>query len=322
MALTRDLRFSIKSEMMESIQGNNQKWPFRKINLLLREYGCATLSDDYDDDYGFEDAIASLSDADLIEMFELVTGHPPLGVTPKAVAEQQLDTTPLWMPDKVRVFLSHSSKHKRFAGQVASELDQMGICGFVAHDSMKVDRIWQDQIEIALRTMQALVVLLHDEVNRSAWCQQEIGWALGSETPIYLLRIGADPSGFVGRTQYPQVVTANAKDAANLILSWLADQVHFKDPLIDGLITALGNSESFIESMQITARIIQLPSLSEEQWLRLDAAVVDNDQVHSSGGASRTLQPFYRKHKRRWPPMIMTRDPQSADIAGPSQMRV
>jgi hypothetical protein len=168
---------------------------------------------------------------------------------------------------------------------------------------MSFDQSWQDRIELGLSTMSALVVLLHPEVNDSAWCQQEIGWAMGASVPIYLVRLGVDPSGFIGRTQYPQVAGDKPLEAANAVLAWLASRDEFATPLIDGLPAALAASESFIDSMYITGRIALLSALTEEQWLRLDAAVLDNDQVHGSGAAKRNLQPFYRRHKKPWPPV-------------------
>ncbi|MGO2141466.1 MAG: toll/interleukin-1 receptor domain-containing protein [Leucobacter sp.] len=313
MALTRELRFQVKSELLEAIESDNQKWSFRKVNLLLSEYNCEPIPD-YSSDYGFEDAIQSLNDGDLVSMYTLVLGNEPAGISPKTSAELKLDDTPIWQPGKLRVFLSHSAKHKKFAAEVADALSGAGVSGFVAHDSMSFDQSWQDQIELGLSTMDALVVLLHPEVNNSAWCQQEIGWGLGSGIPFYLVRLGVDPAGFIGRTQYPQVPADKPQAAAKAVLSWLASRQEFAAPLIDGLLSALTASESFIESMAITSRIAQLPSLTEEQWQKLDNAALDNDQVYRSGGACRNLEPFYRTHKRQWPPV----KPQPVVAASPS----
>ncbi len=302
MALTRELRFRIKSDLLEAIEADSQQWSFRKVNLLLSEYNCEPIHD-YSSDFGFEDAIQPLDDGDLVSMYTLVLGNEPAGISPKTSAELMLDDTPIWQPGKVRVFLSHAAKHKKFAAEVAGALSGSGVSGFVAHDSMSFDQSWQDQIELGLTTMSALVVLLHPEVNDSAWCQQEIGWAMGSNVPIYLVRLGVDPSGFIGRTQYPQVSGDKPQEAAEAILAWLASRDEFATPLIDGLLAAVAASESFIDSMHITGRIALLPALTDEQWLRLDTAVLDNDQVHGSGAAKRNLQPFYRQHKKQWPPV-------------------
>ncbi|MEZ5182200.1 MAG: hypothetical protein R2702_10055 [Acidimicrobiales bacterium] len=62
---------------------------------------------------------------------------------------------------------------------------------------MERSKPWQ--LEQALRTMQAFVALVHPEVNQSAWCQQEIGWALGRRVP-HVLRVGVDQRASSGGT--------------------------------------------------------------------------------------------------------------------------
>ncbi len=303
MVLTREQRFIIKRDLVDEIDRDNQKWSFRKVNMLLSEFGCNPISPYYNDDYGFEDAIVGLEDADLIAMRTVVLESPPTDITPRVDAELELDATPIWKPGMIRVFLSHSARHKKFASEVAEALSPMGISGFVAHDSMTYDHDWQHQIEVGLKTMEAFVVILHPEVNDSAWCQQEIGWAQGANTPFYLVRLGADPAGFIGRTQYPQVLPEDARKTAELILQWLTSKKRFAEPLVGGLLSALEASVTYIDSIAATNKLVQLDSLTEGQWQRLDNAVLENDQVGGSGGACRKLQSFYRQHKREWPPV-------------------
>lgn len=59
----------------------------------------------------------------------------------------------------------------------------------------------QVQIERAPNTADALVALVHPEVNESPWCQQEIGWAHGRGIPVFCVRIGATPTGFPSSVQ-------------------------------------------------------------------------------------------------------------------------
>ncbi|WP_194928819.1 toll/interleukin-1 receptor domain-containing protein [Pseudactinotalea sp. HY158] len=234
----------------------------------------------------------------------MVVGTPPAELSPRATAEFALDATPIWRNGMVRMFLSHSAKHKKFASKVAQALAPMGIDGFVAHDSMSFDHDWQDQIQVGLKTMDVFVVLLHKEVNESAWCQQEIGWAQGASTPIYLVRLGADPAGFVGRKQYPQVFPEDAEQVATKLFQWLSAKEEFAQALIDGQLSALDASRSYIESISITKGLVQVASLSEAQWQRLDSAVLNNGQVGGSGGARRNLEPFYVEHRREWPLVV------------------
>lgn len=47
----------------------------------------------------------------------------------------------------------------------------VGVHGLVAHDTMEIEKPWQSQIEIALRTAEAFVGLVHPAFNGSPWCQ-------------------------------------------------------------------------------------------------------------------------------------------------------
>jgi hypothetical protein len=49
----------------------------------------------------------------------------------------------------VRLFMSHSARHRELVGKVADELAIVGIHGFVAHNTMTYSRPWQAQIEQA-----------------------------------------------------------------------------------------------------------------------------------------------------------------------------
>ena len=78
--------------------------------------------------------------------------------------------------------MSHSAKYKQYVSDVASSLLKFEVHAFVAHETMEVTRDSQEQIEHALRSMEAFVAFIHPEFTPSAWCQQELGWALGRES--------------------------------------------------------------------------------------------------------------------------------------------
>lgn len=302
MALTRQERFTLKAELIDAISGDHSKWTFDKINLLLGEFDCEQVPR-FDSDFEFSDSIKALNEADLIAMHALVTGKESPAASPQHKAELQLGNAQIWAADGVRLFLSHSAVHKKFAAQVAEEMKSHGISGFVAHDSMEVEKTWQDQIELGLRTMDALVVLLHTEVNSSAWCQQEIGWALGSAKPIYVVRLAADPAGFIGRTQWPSCGAADAKQAAREISSWVMRQPQFASPLVDASIKLLAEAQSWAEAHEISLNLVQALSLTPGQWEALDSAYLNNDQVSHGWAACNVLERFYTQQGRSWPPV-------------------
>lgn len=298
MHLSRRERFSLKRQIIDVLDGERD-WDFRRINLLLIEYGCRPLGGYGNDDFSFEDSISDVPDADLLEIYSLVTGATP------AEAQGQIEETDssLWSSGYVRVFLSHSAQHKQFIGEVADELAVSGIHAFVAHDTMEYEQPWQDQIEHGLRTMQAFVALVHPEFLSSAWCQQELGWALGRSVPRYVIRYPVDPAGFIGRTQWPQGNGMSAREVAALILEWVSKNPEFSDQIVDGLLASLSSAQNYIDAGATARRIATIDTLTPEQWDRLAEVYYSNEQVGRAGLVGKALGPYYRSHGKTWPPL-------------------
>ena len=82
----------------------------------------------------------------VVQMYSIITGTE-LDEVENSVQSAVLGN---WKPGYVRLFMSHSARHKEFVGKVADELAVVGIHGLVAHDTMKYDTPWQAQIEQAL----------------------------------------------------------------------------------------------------------------------------------------------------------------------------
>lgn len=298
MPLSRRDRFALKSQMVDVIT-EDREWTFQRTNLLLAEYGCQTM-DPYDSngEFTFADSIKDIGDADLVEMYSLVTGVAPENVQSRI----DIADSSLWKPGYVRVFLSHSARHKQFVGQVADELAVSGIHAFVAHDTMEYEQPWQDQIEHGLRTMQAFVAIVHPEFVTSAWCQQEVGWALGRGVPRYVVRYPTDPLGFVGRTQWPQGGGMNHREVAAEILQWVSRIPEFSDQIVVGLLAALRSAGNYMDAGSTASRIATIDTLTPGQWDELADIFHGNDQVGGGALAHKALRPFYTRHSQQWPP--------------------
>ena len=108
----------------------------------------------------------------------------------------------LWRPKTIRAFISHSDAAKKYANQLAAELDIHGISSFVAHDAIEPDEDWQDEIELALQSMDVMLAFITDDFFESAWTNQEIGYALARKIPIISIKVGKqDPAGFIRNRQ-------------------------------------------------------------------------------------------------------------------------
>jgi hypothetical protein len=100
-----------------------------------------------------------------------------------------------------RLFISHISEDKDKATRLRDCLAPYAINGFVAHLDIEPTRLWQDEIERGLFTMDALVAIHTPGFSKSHWTQQEIGAAFGRGVKIISLMMGEAPTGLVSRRQ-------------------------------------------------------------------------------------------------------------------------
>lgn len=299
-------RFKLKNDLVDRLMEND--WPPHRINLLFAEFGMEQLDADSWHGASVGDILSNVPDQTLVEIYALVFDLPETEVVNVVESDQPGN----WKPGYVRLFISHSAKHKAFVSSVADELAIVGIHGFVAHDTMKVTRPWQDQIEQSLRTMDAFVAFLHPEFNESAWCHQETGWALGRRVPHFALRMDADPLGFLGHLQWANAASQSARDVAELIQAWVFDLPGVSTTINDALFHALEDAGNYMSAGSAAARIARLKALSNQDFERLNSIYWRNDQVHGGVLATRELRPFYEANGREWPP------PEPAPAIAPS----
>ena len=103
--------------------------------------------------------------------------------------------------DRFRIFLSHISQFKVETSELKDRLKVFGISCFVAHKDIKPTKQWQDEIELALASMDGFVALLTEKFHDSPWTDQEVGFAFARRVPSVAVRLGKDPYGFIGKFQ-------------------------------------------------------------------------------------------------------------------------
>lgn len=311
MALSHKDRFKLKSDLTEILY--TREWSStHRLTLLFDEFDVQVPYDDWT----IESVLSTVSDQTLVEMYALVFDVPETEVADVVESEEPGN----WNSGYVRLFISHSAKHKAFISQVADELLVVGIHGFVAHETMQVTKPWQEQIEAALRSMDAFVAFVHPEFQESAWCHQETGWALGRRVPHFAVRLGADPVGFLGRDQWPSTLDQRAKDVANVIQRWIAGLPSLGPSVVNGLLKALEDANDYVSAGAAAKRIAQLDSLSASDFARLTKIYWANDQVRGGALPTKELQPFYQRNGMTWPPpksSLASNLGASAKVGGP-----
>lgn len=139
--------------------------------------------------------LARVSEADLLRVAAELDLVPHGASAPIAPPANWKDTKAF------RLFISHISKDKLIATRLKECLVPYEIAGFVAHEDIHPTLAWQDEIERALQTMDALIAVHTRGFSASIWTQQEIGYALGRGTKVISFKMGEDPTGFIGKHQ-------------------------------------------------------------------------------------------------------------------------
>ena len=127
---------------------------------------------------------------------------------------------------KKLVFLSHNAQHSDQVARVKAQMEERGICCFLAHKDIAPSTIWQDEIvnalntmDIALNTMDIFIGFVTDDFHSGSWTNQEIGYAAQRDVFRVFVKLGGqDPQGLVAREQ---ALNTDWNDAANAIISQL-----------------------------------------------------------------------------------------------------
>lgn len=184
----------------------------------------------------------------------------------------------------LRIFVSHASEQKDLASELGDFLEKQGMSVFVAHEDIHRTLEWQREIEKALSTMDAFVALLTEEFKSSDWCSQELGFAIARTVPIFPVRAGKDPYGFIGKIQ---ALSAKKRVIRSEIEEKFSD--HPRMPATELVkfeifIKDVDNSPSFLESIGLSRRLTRFESVSVELGDKLAEAVNGNVEAWGSWG--------------------------------------
>jgi hypothetical protein len=189
-----------------------------------------------------------------------------------------------WDAGFFRLFITHLATHKNEASELQAALRRLGVSSFVAHRDIEPTKEWQDEIESALGTADALVAMLHANFHASNWTDQEIGFAMGRGILIIAIRYGQDPYGCIGRYQgllgHGRSATAIAEDLLNI---FIANKLT-TSRMSEALVTLFEQSDTFREAIARAKLLERVKVWTAQLAERLEAAVVNNDQIQAAYG--------------------------------------
>ncbi|MGA2297887.1 MAG: toll/interleukin-1 receptor domain-containing protein [FCB group bacterium] len=181
-------------------------------------------------------------------------------------------------PNNFNLFLSHKSEFKKESAQLKQDLLFYGISCFVAHEDIEPAKEWQNEIENALFSADALLALMTEKFHESNWTDQEIGIAIGRGIPIISVRLGTDPYGFIGKYQ---ALTIDSESKPYIVACLL---IRNCPKMVDVFIDKVEVSTSWEISNSLSVLLPHISELSTQQVERLINAYHSNFEVKRSFG--------------------------------------
>ena len=197
-----------------------------------------------------------------------------------SIGEINIEKPSFWKQGYLSLFLSHVSQQKEVASKLQEKLEDYAISAFVAHEDIEPNQKWQDKIELALSSMDALVALLTNGFRESKWCDQEVGVAIGRKVIVLPVRYEIDPYGFIGKIQGISANKKNVPTICDEIFNVLLNDSTTKRRMTEAIVYKLCNSCGFKESIE-TMKLLERASenLTSEMKDKLRVAVQNNSQI-------------------------------------------
>jgi len=194
-----------------------------------------------------------------------------------SVVEENILNHRIWGNEKIRIFLSHKSEVMKETGKLKKELSFYGVSCFVAHKDIEPTRLWQDEIENALYSMDILVAIMTDDFKNSNWTDQEIGFAMGRKKPIISLRMGTDPYGFIGKYQGIKTSWENASFEIIKILM-------VQEKMVDTYLEKLEICATYDDANKLAECLPYIKTITQAQINIFIKIFEENSQIRDSHG--------------------------------------
>lgn len=285
MALPATQRIKLIKEIADRLQ--IEEWPL--IDITLSQFSLPTSETWNGNKLTYVlDMVKSASDESLIELAQHV------GYLVEEVTKPGIDP-PFWRKRMFRLFISHLATEKVFAAELQEALLAYGISSFVAHNDIEPTLEWQTQIETALATCDSLVALLHTDFHRSNWTDQEIGFAMGRGLPVFAIRCGQDPYGFIGRFQGFNGANKTAAALAKELFEAYRKNKQTQKRMAEVLVSLFEESGSFAFAKTRVGYLEELEVWDPSFVHRIEAAALSNSQIEGSWGVPERVQKLAKK---------------------------
>jgi len=184
-----------------------------------------------------------------------------------------------WAPNNFRLFLSHLASFKERTFQLKKALEPYGISAFVAHEAIEPTQEWQEEIEKALFSMDAMAAIIMPGFKDSNWTDQEVGIAIGRNVLVIPLRRGFDPYGFLGKVQGLQTANRTIAQVAKDIFHILINNPKSRGKMSEVLVGRIVTSQSEDDLKHLVGLLQSCEKIPNTQLQILQSKVPDNKEI-------------------------------------------
>ena len=279
---------SQRVQLIKAIALRLSKEPRATVDLTMRQFGFGTSERWQGDTHDYIIHFAEQGPDDkLVELGE----H--LGIA--SLSPAPASEPSFWQQGHFRLFLSHVSTHKGAVSQLRDHLGRLLISGFVAHNDIEPTREWQNEIERALLTADALAAWITPDFHASNWTDQEVGAALGRGLLVLPLKHGAVPYGFIGKYQALPVAQRQPSDLASDIFGHLAKHPLSRTRLAECVVTSFETAWSWENVRRDMGLLERFPFLDQYHLDRLEAATAASEKIRDTFGMVARVGQFITK---------------------------
>ncbi len=227
--------------------------------------------------------IEKAADKILLEMSKYLTG----GTT-----ETNIDSIEdeIWAPDRFKLFFSHITDDKLFVTDIKEKLAAYGIDCFVAHQDINPTLEWQDVIENALQSCDALTAFLTKNFHKSIWTDQEIGFCVARRVLILPIKIDTNPYGFIGKYQALNCTGFNSSQVAEAIFNILIESPLTSAKLSEAIVNNFVQSSSWESAKAKSLLLKKITTWTPELLRSIENGLETNGQISSAFGVPERIR--------------------------------
>ena len=204
----------------------------------------------------------------------------------------------LWEPAHFRLFLSHTSRARKRAGELKKCLRRYAVDAFIAHEDIEPTKEWEREILRALDSCHALAALLSPSFHDSYWTDQEVGYALSRGVLLVpIMRQGLDPYGFMARYQGLRGRSSSSEDLASELFAILAKHKLTSAQIARAVVAKVVDSGSYDESGRNIGLLEDLPHLTRGQLAKIKQATENKRQIRESFTVPSKVRTLANKHR-------------------------